>query len=118
MFVKMYFLACANVKKSDPIRAIFSLFIYTILWFRSRLLSANIHHLHRSSVNTHPIFVLQHERYGMGQGFSANDVALLKLSRQVNPDYIIPRATSGDFSGETCTISGWGVTEGKSACRL
>lgn len=57
------------------------------------------------------VSIIMHERYGMGQGFSANDVALLKLSRQVNPDYIIPRATSGDFSGETCTISGWGVTE-------
>ena len=55
----------------------------------------------------------QHADYDRGTGTYPNDIALLKLyleGRSLTSN-IIPVATgSNTFAGQSCTISGWGVT--------
>ena len=42
------------------------------------------------------------------------DVALVKTYRQLPIEYIIPLPDRNeDFTGQTCTISGWGTINGK-----
>ena len=57
--------------------------------------------------------LFQHADYDRGTGTYPNDIALLKLyleGRSLTSN-IIPVATgSNTFAGQSCTISGWGVT--------
>jgi len=61
--------------------------------------------------------ISQHENYNDGSGSYANDIAFLYLASSADlssPNVAaipIARSGDGDFTGENCDISGWGVTQ-------
>ncbi|WAR14842.1 TRY7-like protein [Mya arenaria] len=60
--------------------------------------------------------VIMHNKYNTGPGGFPNDVALLRLNTvtqtaDITKNIIEIAPTGADYSGQTCTISGWGVDE-------
>ncbi|XP_033757357.1 fibrinolytic enzyme, isozyme C-like [Pecten maximus] len=58
-----------------------------------------------------------HPDYGSGEGTFPNDIAVLDFDEDITGDsgataVKMPDASSGDFAGQTCTITGWGRTSG------
>ena len=68
------------------------------------------------SVGSYIILTKQHPDYGSGTGFSPNDIAILILDdpNGATSGKALPMAGPGaNFDGQTCHISGWGVTKSK-----
>ena len=61
------------------------------------------------SVNYY-LCISKHPNYTRGAGTYPNNIALVKLTGHAPQKNLIAMATSGDFSGQTCTVSGWGRT--------
>lgn len=59
-----------------------------------------------------PLFHIQHPEYNLVS--KANDIALVRLNTPANSSPMrFATNTSEDFTGETCTIAGWGRTHCK-----
>ena len=57
----------------------------------------------------------QHESYQQGAGAFPNDIAVIGTPGADMSDYVIALAEANDdFSGQDCTISGWGRLTGMS----
>ena len=61
------------------------------------------------------LLVLQHERYNMEPGTFSNDIAILTLLEPFTIEGNVQVATlppdnSYSFEGDSCVISGWGIT--------
>ena len=63
--------------------------------------------------------LLQHEDYNQGAGTYPNDISVIYMASAAdtgspNVDAIArARPEDGDFTGDTCQISGWGRVEGE-----
>nr|AHZ01188.1 serine protease [Arenicola cristata] len=81
------------------------------VWFGIRCRSSTSGGQHRSFSR-----IVNHPNYGSGAGSFPNDISVLQMSSGVTVGGVANLPSSGDFAGQTATISGWGRTCG--SCSL